>query len=210
MGTPVPEPQVLFGGSFDPVHQAHLAAALAASRALNGARVTFLPNARSPLKDRPGASSQQRLAMLELALAPYSQLGINRFEIDRPAPSYTHASLEHFRQRQGNAALILVMGADSLANLHRWHNWRDFARLCHLLVLPRPGATAPAQAVAALFPEAPAEQLLTRPAGLRLMLQEPLIELSSSRLRDSQTTAMASDLLPADVAAYIADQRLYR
>lgn len=210
MAKPVPEPQVLFGGSFDPVHQAHLAAALAASRALNGARVTFLPNARSPLKNHPGASCEQRVAMLELALAPYSQLGINRFEIDRPAPSYTHASLEHFRQLQGNAALILVMGADSLASLHRWHNWRDFVRLCHLLVLPRPGAAAPSQAVATLFPEAPPDQLLTRPAGLRLMLQEPLIELSSSRLRDPQATAMASDLLPADVAAYIADQRLYR
>lgn len=210
MGIFVPEPLALFGGSFDPVHQAHLEAALAASRALDNACVTFLPNARSPLKDQPGASSKQRLAMLKLALAPYAQLRLNDFEIKRPAPSYTHASLKHFRQLQGDAALILVMGADSLASLQHWGNWRDFARLCHLLVLPRPGAAAAPHEVVELFPEATAKQLLTTPAGLRLMLGEPLIDLSSSRLRNQPTRGVESNLLPPEVAAYIAHQQLYR
>lgn len=63
------KPLLLFGGSFDPVHQAHIKAALAASQALNNAPVAFLPNALSPLKQSTHANSEQRLAMLELALA---------------------------------------------------------------------------------------------------------------------------------------------
>jgi nicotinate-nucleotide adenylyltransferase len=208
--TKVGTPLLLFGGSFDPVHAAHLQAALAASQALGGAPVTFLPNARSPHKDAPGASNAQRLAMLELALAPFHQFSLSRHEIERPAPSYTHASLVHFRERQGQAPLVLVIGADSLANLHRWRQWQDFPALCHLLVLPRPGSASPTSDVIQGFPAADAATLLSQPAGYRLQLEQPLIELSSTHIRAQLASGIAPDTLPAAVAAYIQTHHLYR
>lgn len=204
------EPLLLFGGSFDPVHNAHLAAALAASRALGDAPVTFLPNARSPLKDGAHISDAERLALLKLALAPYPQLRLSCWEMDRPAPSYMHASLGHFRAQQDEAPLVLVIGADSLANLHLWQRWQDFAALCHLLVLPRPDAPAADTRVLAAFDEADASQLLTRPAGYRLHLTDPMIDLSSSQVRAQLAAGLRPASLPASVADHIDKHRLYR
>lgn len=200
---------LLFGGSFDPVHTAHLEAALAASRALHDAPVTFLPNARSPLKNAADASDVQRLAMLELALADQPLFHLSRFEIERPAPSFMQTSLEHFRAQQGTAPLVLIMGADSLANLQHWKNWQAFPALCHLLVLPRPQTEMAAADVLAAFPEASAADLLSQPAGKRLMLAAPCLDISATHIRTQLAQGETPTGLPASVADYIRTHRLY-
>lgn len=201
------KPLVLLGGSFDPVHRGHIDGALAAAAALHGSVITLLPNAQSPLKASTHASREQRLAMLELALANQPLLTLSRYEIDRPAPSYTVDTLRHFRQTLGTTPLILVLGADSFAQLERWKDWQAFPSLCHLLVLPRPHAQPPSAQTAAAFPEATSAQLLAQPAGLRLMLAAPLLDISSTALRKDR--AMHRRSLAPEVAAYIHAQGLY-
>lgn len=201
-------PLLLFGGTFNPVHKAHLEAALAASDALGGAKVDFLPNARSPFKQQSGASGEQRLEMLAIALADQPRFTINRWEVERPAPSRSIHCLEHFRAQQGKAPLVLIMGADSFAKLHLWHQWQRFPALCHLLVLPRPDSPPPSEETLAAFPQANAAELLARPAGCRLMLNAPLIDLSATEIRRLDD-AQRQPLLPEGVADYIRQQHLY-
>ncbi len=201
-----PQPLVLYGGSFDPVHKAHLACAQAAAEAL-GLPVTFLPTAGNPLKARTGARDEDRLAMLNLAIEDDPRLQLSEWEISQPPPSYTHATLVHFRRQLGGQPLILVIGADSLAGMPQWRNWQIFRRLCHLVVLPRPKAPAPPPMITTAFPEGDAEQLLSQPAGLRLMLEQPRLDISSTQIRDNVD---AASILPVKVAAYIRENGLYR
>jgi len=202
------KPLLLFGGSFDPVHQAHLDVALAASAALGNARVMFVPNARSPLKQHAGASAEQRLTMLTLALREHAQCSISRQEIDRPAPSWTIDTLRHIKQQHPALPLVLIMGADSFASLHRWKDWQAFNTLCHLLVLPRPQAAQPDQAVLDAFAIGTREQLCQHPAGFRLMLDAPQVDLSSTHIRQQVAQGDTSGLLDS-IKSYVAQQRIY-
>jgi nicotinate-nucleotide adenylyltransferase len=169
-----------------------------------------LPNARSPLKSDTLANNEQRLAMLELALAPWPHFHLSRWEITRPPPSYMHTSLCHFRKQQGTAPLILILGTDSLAQLHLWHQWQDFPRLCHLLVLPRPGSEPANKQVLKAFPEADASTLLAQPAGYRLMLDAQHIDLSSTQIREQLAQGIMPDALAPAVIDYIHTHNLYQ
>ena len=132
-------PLILFGGTFDPIHRAHLRAALAVSRTLGDAPVHVLPNAVPPHRPQPLASGEQRLAMVRRACAGHKQLVADDWELRRASgPSYTLATLKHYRRLIGARPLVFVVGADSFAGLNRWHRWREFPALCHLAVVPRP------------------------------------------------------------------------
>ena len=89
-------PLVLFGGTFDPVHRAHISAARAVSRVLDGAPVHLLPNAVPPHRPQPLASGEQRLRMLELACAEHPHLHPDGWELAQPGPSYSLATLQYF------------------------------------------------------------------------------------------------------------------
>lgn len=207
-------PLVLFGGTFDPIHRAHVRAALAVSRALGNAPVRLLPNAVPPHRPQPQADGAQRLTMVRLAAAGHPALCADAWELSRPArsarqPSFTLATLRHYRSLIGpRRPLVFVVGADSFAGLDRWHRWREFAALCHLAVVPRPGAPAPSPAVQRAFPSAPPALLRQRPAGRRLMLRRPRLDVSATQVRDALA---AGDTAPvnAPVLAYIRRQGLY-
>lgn len=202
------EPLILFGGSFDPVHRGHIEAALEVSTALDGANVAFLPNARSPLKQQTVASNSQRLAMLKLALARWPQLSINHYEISRPGPSFTYNTLSQLRYQSPSAPLILAIGADNFAQLDRWYGWQQLPQLCHLVVLPRPKTNSASATITDTFPEASASQLLSQPCGYRLMLNRPLVDLSSTQIREQIANNQPADL-STEVMGYIQDQQLY-
>lgn len=202
-------PLVLFGGTFDPVHRAHISCARAVSKALNGAMVELLPNAVPPHRDQPGTSAADRLAMLELACAPHPELTVNDWELTQSGPSWTRLTLEHFRSRIGQRPLVLVIGADSLASLQHWRDWQQFPSLCHLVVLPRPGANAPEQAVLDAFPEASVGHLLSHPAGCRLMLTRPSLDVSATAIRQALSQKGTCPAVDAEVLAHIRSHRLY-
>lgn len=203
-------PLVLFGGTFDPIHRAHIRAALAVSRRLGGAEVRLLPNAVPPHRPQPQASAHHRLAMVRRACVGHPHLHADPWELSRSGPSYTLATLRHYRQQIGaQRSLVLLIGADSFAGLADWHRWPEFAALCHLAVVPRPGARMPPTQVRRAFPLAPASSLMRRPAGKRLMLQWPHLDISSSEVRQHLLKIGRSPALTPKVRTYIRRHRLY-
>ena len=202
-------PLILFGGTFDPVHRAHISAARAVSKALQQAPVYLVPNAVPPHRPQPLADAGQRLAMLKLAIAAFPQLHIDDRELRRDGPSYTIDTLLELRREHPARPLVLVLGADSLAALQYWHRWQEYPALCHLAVLPRPGATAADERVLGAFPRAVASQLCTLPAGRRLMLPAPNLDVSSTAIRRALAEKGRCPALDADVLAHIHQHGLY-
>lgn len=203
------QPVIVFGGTFDPVHRAHISAARKVSRVLNGAPVRLLPNAVPPHRPQPGANAEHRLAMLQLACADHPELTVDDRELSRQGPSYTLDTLRELRRLEDSAPLILVLGADSFANLQHWHQWQAFPALCHLVVLPRPGAMAPAPDVIAAFPEGSPQALLETPAGRRLMLSAPLLDVSATAVRQALAEKHHCPAVNPAVLAHIHRYGLY-
>ena len=205
------QPLILFGGTFDPIHSAHVRAALAVSRALGDAPVHLLPNAVPPHRPQPRADGAQRLAMVRHACSGYRSLIADDWELRRPdgTPSFTLATLKHFRRLIGRRPLVFVVGADSFANLDQWHRWREYAALCHLAVVPRPGAATAPLRVQRAFPAADAALLRRRPAGRRLMLANPVLDVAATEIRRALRAGGPCPQLPAAVLAHIRRHRLY-
>src|SRR5947209_4692483 len=112
----------IFGGTFDPIHLGHLAAAEEAAHRFELAQVLFVPAQHQPLKDEgPCASTAQRLAMLDLAIADNPRFAVSPLELERPAPSYTVDTLRALRARHGESCeMYFLIGIDAINVLDRW------------------------------------------------------------------------------------------
>jgi nicotinate-nucleotide adenylyltransferase len=209
---------ILFGGSFDPVHAGHLETAKAIGKTLGAPTVSLLPAARSPLKPAATADSH-RLAMLRLAVADYPGLAVDDRELHRPPPSYTADTLRELRKERGpRAPLVWVMGADNLAGLEKWKDWRTLADLAHLLVVERPGAGWPVSGpvtdwLASLPSVHSVDQLQCSPNGKLLRLALPPQPFSSTGIRAAlnrrEADSAKPDGLPDTVWQYILQHDLY-
>ena len=136
---------IVFGGSFDPPHRAHLALLAAALRKRPGARAVVVPARQSPLKGLPCASAAQRLEMTRRAVAGFDprRVTVDGWESRRPGKSYTVDTLARLRRLRPADTLLFLAGADSWASLPGWRSPARLARLCRFLVGRRPGAPAP-------------------------------------------------------------------
>jgi nicotinate-nucleotide adenylyltransferase len=207
-----------YGGTFDPVHHGHIAVARAVHDALD-ASVHLLPAADPPHKHVTHADAYHRRRMLEIAVAGERGLRVDPRELEREGPSYSIDTLSQVRAEKGAAeSLVWVIGADSLAQLHRWHRWQELFDIAHVLAVGRPGhalgPAAPPDAGAAAFLHArlaPASALRERPAGhLALLPMEPPRRESSTAIRTAaQSGAQWEEMVPTAVAAYIRRHRLY-
>jgi nicotinate-nucleotide adenylyltransferase len=130
----------VFGGTFDPVHNGHLVAAVNARRALGLDRVLMMP-AREPWqkKDSVVAPADDRLAMLEAAVDGIEGLEVSRLELGRPGPTYTADTLEELRRCEPGCELFLVLGADAAADLATWERPDAIQALATLVVVSRAG-----------------------------------------------------------------------
>lgn len=200
--------RVLFGGSFDPVHAGHLQVADAAARALGADRVSFVPAAQSPHK--PGgtaASAEDRLEMLRRAVAGDARFDVLDVELRRGGRSYTYDTVRELLDGPCRGdALVLLIGADQLADLSKWHRARELAALVPIAVAPRPGAPDPPWDAldAALGPEAT--------AALRArILRLPLSPISATEVRRRAAAGRSVRCwVPDAVADWIEIRGLYR
>lgn len=206
----------LFGGTFDPVHNAHLRMARAFI-AEAGLDALHLVPAGEPYH-RPqdtGADAAQRLEMVRMAVTGEPAMEADDREIRRGGHSYTVETLEEMRAEIGpDAALWFLIGSDSLLQLDHWKRWHDLFALAHLAVAVRPGFDE------RQLPQAVHEQWLLRrthrvPIGtasgkiLRLALTP--LDLSASAIRTALAAGQdISSLVPPEIAAYIARHGLYR
>ncbi len=185
----------IFGGSFDPVHLGHLLVAEAAREELALQRLIFIPASQSPFKpDQKPTAAVERLKLLRLALAGKEWCELDTQEINRGGISYTIDTVRDISVRHPEATLYYLIGGDHVAQLPKWREAAELARLVTFVVIPRPGqAKAP-------FPAPFKGQTL---AGFPL-------GISSSQIRARVKSGLTVEgLVPAAVAEAIRNNRLY-
>jgi nicotinate-nucleotide adenylyltransferase len=134
----------IFGGTFDPVHHAHLILARDAVEQLALDSLIFIPAAASPHKLGQAATSPEvRVEMLRAAIEGESRFCLDTVELDRPPPSYTIDTVEFLRKREPNAELFCLVGGDHVAPLETWHRFAELEQLVQFVVLDRTGLNPP-------------------------------------------------------------------
>jgi nicotinate-nucleotide adenylyltransferase len=191
-------PVALLGGTFDPVHNAHLAIARRALEALGAARVLWVPTGAPHYRKPAVASARDRVAMLRLALAGEPRYAIDERELAPGATGYTLDTLRALRAELGaGTPLVMLIGSDQYAKLDTWHRWRELFDFARFAVFAR--GTAPAAG--------PAEV----PAGAVVQVPFEALAVSASELRERIGRGEdVSGLVPAPVLAYIRGHGLYR
>ena len=133
----------IYGGTFDPVHHAHLILARDALETLGLDEVIFVPAAVSPLKKAaPVASGALRLAMLRAAIKGEPKFAVDDCELCRPPPSYTIDTAEEVRRRNTDAAIYCLIGEDNVDRLSKWHRFAELEKMVYFVVLDRRGQPA--------------------------------------------------------------------
>ena len=194
----------IMGGTFDPIHYGHLAAAEEARVQLRLERVLFVPVKIPPHKpDEKISAPEHRLAMVELAIASNPHFSLSQVDIDRSAPYYTVDTIAILQKKWkvGPEDIYFIMGLDSLADILTWHRPERLLELCHLAVMRRPGYEIDFSSLEASLPEASARILL---------LDMPWLDISSSDLRRRVRGGLSIRyLVPEAVENYIYAHHLY-
>jgi nicotinate-nucleotide adenylyltransferase len=218
-----PGPLGLFGGTFDPLHIAHLRLALEARESLGLAGVCFIPAGNPALRDAPACPAAHRLAMVERAVAGLPGFSVDATEVraaeGNSAPGYTVDTLQRQRRLHGEERpLVLLIGADAFAHLESWQRWRDLFGLAHIAVATRPGhdleklgagATALDREFSAR--QGIAAELATAPAGRIVPFAITALEISATAIRERLARGLSVRyLVPDAVLDYIETHQLYR
>jgi nicotinate-nucleotide adenylyltransferase len=211
-------PLGILGGTFDPVHSAHLRLAEEAMAQLHLGGILWIPAGRPRHRAPPSVNAEQRLQMVRAAVADHVAYEVDDTEVRSPEPSYTVPTLERLRATYGeNRPLVLLMGADAFLGLTTWHRWRDLFRLAHIGVASRPTfalaeATMPAE-LADEFRQRHRSQftaLAAAPAGAIVTFNLVAGTVSSTEVRARiREGGPVEELLPAPVLDYIRRHRLY-
>ena len=187
----------LFGGSFDPVHRAHLALAGVALSQLELDELRWVPAGRQWQKHRDLTPGLHRAAMLRLAIAGEPRFTLEDSELRRSGASYTYDTVRELQAAEPDATWFLIIGQDQYAGLHTWVRWRDLLQRVTLAVANRPGVVPDAN---------PQVQALPHRA-----VPLPMMDISSTDIRRRVAQGLdVDDLVPAPVARYIAQHALYR
>jgi nicotinate-nucleotide adenylyltransferase len=194
----------VMGGTFDPIHNGHLAMAQETRTRLKLAWVVFVPAGQPWMKsERPLSPAVHRLEMVRLAIAPYPYFKLSRIEIDRAGLTYTIDTITELRaELTAEDELFFILGWDSLAQLPHWRDMPHLIKLCRLVAIPRSGYSLPdLKALEARIPGLSARLLL---------LDRPVIDISATDIRKRVAQGLPIDhLVPEAVAEYIRKHRLY-
>jgi nicotinate-nucleotide adenylyltransferase len=212
VGVPI---KILYGGTFDPIHNGHIAIALAAQSAFN-ADVTLVPSADPPHRAPTSASALQRAEMLELAIAKHTGLYSDRRELNRLGKSYSVLTLREVRQEIGpKTPLAWLIGSDAFSQIDTWHDWQELFKLAHFIVVDRPkNKSEVASAALKQFCKsrwsARPQALFSASAGSLYRLPMALRSESSTAIRSQMAAfgSMNADLAP-EVMNYIERHHLY-
>ena len=211
----------ILGGTFDPVHRAHLNLARAARKQLCLDNVLWIPTGQPPHRQLPQTPAAHRLAMVRLAIAAEPGFELDAAEAMTDEPSFTVPTLERLRGIHGAARpLVLLVGADAFLGLPSWHRWRDIFRLAHVAVASRPGADLNEANMAAdladMFRRCRGNRtaLAAAPAGAIVgfeiePVEPPDLSATMIRARLRGAAALPADLLPPAVLDYIRLNHLY-
>lgn len=180
----------ILGGTFDPVHNAHLAIARAALEHLDLGRILWIPTGAPPYRAAPIASASHRVAMLRLAIADEPRYAIDARELRPGASGFTFDSMTSLKSEHPESRFVLMMGADQYERRATWHRWADIEKICDVAVFARPGSNLNGKA--------------------KTIPMTPMaISASDLRARIGRGDDVSA-MLPPPVLAYIREQGLYR
>jgi nicotinate-nucleotide adenylyltransferase len=181
----------LFGGTFDPIHKAHLTVAREAAGQFHLDQVWFVPAAHPPHKsDQSGAPYEDRFRMTELACQADPRFIASRLE-EGESKSYSLDTVE--RVRELGEQPYFIIGADAFAEITSWHRWQDLVRLTEFIVVTRPG-----------------HRYATPPGARVHRLETVALPVSSSEIRQKLAAGEIPADLPPAVGRYIAERKLYQ
>jgi nicotinate-nucleotide adenylyltransferase len=203
----------VLGGTFDPIHVGHLAAADAARRALGLDRVLLMPSHTPPHRpQQPQASPFHRFAMAALAAQGHAGLAASDLELQAPGPTYTSDTLERltacgYRPLQ----IFFITGADAFAEIDSWRDYPAILDRGHFVVISRPGL--PAEALRNRLP-ALASRMTTASEGLSspaiVLVDAATPDVSSTAIRQRSASGLPlNGLVPSLVADHITRHQLY-
>jgi nicotinate-nucleotide adenylyltransferase len=179
----------IFGGTFDPIHSAHLVVAREAAEAFGLDRVLFVPAANPPMKEA-GARYEDRFKMVELACAGEPRFEASRLEAGSQK-SYSIHTIERVKAQTRD--VYFIIGSDAFAEIQSWFRWRDVVAAVEFIVVARPGHN------------------YTTPPGARVhRLETVALPVSSSEIRYQLARGERPAELPAAVTDYIRARGLYR
>lgn len=209
----------LLGGTFDPIHYGHLRPAISLANEVDLKQIRLLPNHIPPHKPQPEANTEQRLAMLALAIEDLPLFALDVSEIlpeTSTRPSYTVETLQAWRCKNGNQKpLAFIMGQDSLLGLPTWHKWQTLLDYCHLLICRRPSYSTQTdntklQQWIDTHQTNDVKDLHNSPNGYIYLAHTPLEDISATEIRQNINNAQnCKNLLPPKVWQYIHTQGLY-
>lgn len=211
-------PLGLMGGTFDPVHHAHLRLALDALEALPLAEIRWIPSGAPGHRNAPHASAADRLAMLRLAIADEPRFCIDTSELDTGMPTYTVPMLKRLRSELGaERPLVMLIGMDSFLTLPTWREWEQLFDLAHFAVADRPGYALETDKLPARLAEIYAARhdepatLAKRAHGCIVHFPSVPLGISATDLRTRfAQQKSARCLIPETVLRYIESKALYR
>jgi len=195
----------VLGGTFDPIHNGHLAVADEVRKRLEPDEILFMPTRQPWLKaGKPLTEAEHRIEMVRLAIADKPYCKLSTIEIERAGPSYTVDTMAELRIQLGNRSeLFFILGWDSLAELPEWREPGQIIRLCRLVAVPRPG-----------YPRPDLDLLESSIPGLMervTILDKPEVDVSASDIRERVARGKSiSGLVPEAVERYIKEKGLYR
>ena len=187
----------IFGGSFNPVHGAHVALAEAALAELRLDEVRWIPAGQAWQKARTMTPAADRVAMVQVAIAHEPRFTLDRIELDRPGDSFTLDTVRTLAAAHPGTQWFLLIGQDQYTGLHTWRDWQTLLGLVVLAVANRPGDARQPHADVQRFPHR--------------MVPLPMLDISSTDIRRRVAAgADISHLVPPGVARYIETHGLYR
>lgn len=205
------------GGTFDPIHHAHLRMAEELAEKLALSEVRFIPAAHPPHRAQPGSTAAQRAEMVALAIAHNPRFSLDTRELQREGYSYTVDTLQEIaREVADQAGLCLLMGQDAFAGLPSWHRWQDLLQHAHIIIASRPGAqrTIESADLAALVQQhetKDASTLRQSKAGSIYFAEITALDISATQIRQQLSLGRSPRyLLPEAVLDYIQQHQLYQ
>ena len=192
----------ILGGTFDPIHLGHVAAAAAAQSALSLDSILLIPSRIPPHRTQPAtASAEDRYAMTELVAADRPGWLVSRIELDREGPSYTYDTLVELGKHQSQ--IFFITGSDAFAEIATWHRYPAVLELANFVVVSRPGITL--DSLRERVPSLCSEQSRV------ILVEAHTPDVSSTEIRRrARAGESLSGLVPDRVARYISAHGLYR
>ena len=195
----------IIGGTFDPIHNAHLYIAYEAKEQLGLEEVIFMPAGKQPLKtEKKVTPANLRYEMVKEAIKPFKEFSISDYEMKKEGLSYTYKTLEHFKKKDSDAELFFITGADCLINIDKWKEVSKIFNICTFVVFARGGIDTESL-------EMHKKRVEEKYGGKIVVLKLKELEISSTDIRERVKSGKKVDFfIPERVNKLIEENNLYR